>query len=68
MRAVGRMKLTMAVTYSQMFTRALFTFLLIGRLGLDAVPLACVAGWILMTVWEGGLIIRWKKSGRLIEM
>lgn len=65
MRAIGKMNITMYVTYSQMFTRALFTYLLIGRLGLDAVPLACVAGWILMMVWELGLIAKWKRDGRL---
>ena len=67
MRAIGRMKLTMYVTYSQMFTRAFFTWLLIGRMALDAVPLACVAGWILMMVWEIGLIFHWKRRGMLYE-
>ena len=60
MRALGRMKLTMAVTYSQMFTRAAVTYLLIGRMGLDAVPVACTAGWLLMMVWEIGLMVKWK--------
>ena len=60
MRAIGKLKLTMAVTYGQMFTRAAFTFLLIGRLGLDAVPLACAAGWTLMMVWEIGLMLKWR--------
>ena len=63
MRAIGRMDITMVVTYSQMLTRAAFTFLLIGRMGLDAVPLACAAGWTLMLVWEGWLTLRWKKEG-----
>ena len=63
MRALGKLKLTMYVTYAQMFTRAIFTYALIGRLGLDAVPLACAAGWVLMTVWEGGLMVRWKGRG-----
>ncbi len=66
MRALGKLKLTMYVTYSQMFTRAVFTFLLIGRMGLDAVPLACVAGWILMMVWEIGLMVHWKRKGALM--
>ena len=65
MRAIGKMSLTMYVTYSQMFTRALFTFLLIGSMHLDAVPLACVAGWILMMVWEVGLIVHWKRTGKM---
>ena len=68
MRAIGRMNLTMYVTYSQMFTRALFTWLFIGRLGLDAVPLACVAGWVLMMVWEIGLIAKWRKDGKLYQL
>ena len=61
MRAVGKLKITMYVTYSQMFTRAAFTFLLIGRMGLDAVPVACAAGWALMMVWEIGLMLKWRK-------
>ena len=65
MRALGKLKLTMYVTYSQMFTRAAVTFLLIGRMGLDAVPLACVAGWILMMVWEIGLMVHWNRRGGL---
>ena len=60
MRARGKLKLTMVVTYGQMFTRAACTFLLIGRMGLDAVPLACVAGWVMMTVWEVGLMVKWR--------
>jgi len=68
MRALGKMKLTMYVTYSQMFTRAAFTYLLIGRMALDAVPLACVAGWLLMMVWEIGLMVRWNKEGKLYKL
>lgn len=56
LRALGKMRLTMLVTYAQMFTRAVFTYLLIGHMGLTAVPLACVAGWVLMLVWEGALL------------
>ena len=61
MRALGKLKLTMVVTYGQMLTRAVFTFALIGRMGLDAVPLACLAGWVMMTVWESWLVIRQEK-------
>ena len=67
MRAIGKMNLTMAVTYGQMFTRAACTALLIRRLSLDAVPLACVAGWVMMTVWECGLMWKWHRQGRLTE-
>ncbi|MBQ8109922.1 MAG: MATE family efflux transporter [Clostridia bacterium] len=68
MRALGKMKLTMYVTYSQMFTRAAFTYLLIGRMGLDAVPIACVAGWVLMMVWEIGLMVKWNREGKLYKL
>ena len=61
MRALGKLKLTMVVTYGQMFTRAACTWLLIGRMGLDAVPVACAAGWVMMTVWEVGLMLKWRK-------
>ena len=62
MRAIGKMRLTMYVTYSQMITRALFTFLLIGKMHLDAVPVACACGWLLMMVWEIGLILYWNRK------
>ena len=68
MRAMGKMKLTMYVTYSQMLTRALFTFILIRRMDLDAVPLACVAGWTLMMIWEFGVMASWKKKGMLYRV
>ena len=61
MRALGKLKLTMVVTYGQMFTRAACTYLLIDAMGLDAVPIACAAGWVMMTVWEVGLMLKWRK-------
>ena len=65
MRALGKMQLTMIVTYAQMLTRAVATFLMIGALGLDAVPLACMAGWVMMTIWEGALLLDWGRKGKL---
>ena len=68
MRGIGKVSLTMYVTYGQMALRALCTWLLIGSMKLDAVPIACIAGWVLMIVWEVGLIVYWKKKKRLIVM
>ena len=68
MRGIGKVSLTMYVTYGQMALRALCTWLLIGSMKLDAVPIACIAGWVLMIVWEIGLIVYWKKKNRLITM
>ena len=68
MRAIGKMNLTMIVTYAQMLTRAVCTALLISRLSLDAVPLACVAGWIMMMIWECSLMFKWHRQGRLTSL
>lgn len=68
MRSIGRMNLTMAVTYGQMLTRAVCTALLIPRLSLDAVPLACLAGWVVMMAWESGLMWKWHRQGKLTAM
>lgn len=68
MRGIGKVSLTMYVTYGQMALRALCTWLLIGSMKLDAVPIACIAGWVLMIVWEVGLIIYWKKKNCLITI
>ncbi|MBR2570681.1 MAG: MATE family efflux transporter [Clostridia bacterium] len=58
LRAIGKMKLTMIVTYSQMSIRAVCTYLLIGRMGLVAVPRACAVGWVAMMIGETLLIVR----------
>ena len=68
MRGIGKPALTMYVTYAQMFLRALCTFLLIDAMGMDAVPLSCAAGWILMMVWEIGLLIAWRKKDTLTQL
>ena len=68
MRGIGKVNITMYVTYGQMALRAVCTWLFIDMLKLDAVPLACAAGWMLMVVWEVGLIWHWKKKSRLIVM
>ena len=65
MRAIGKMQVTMLVTYGQMLTRAICTFLLIGTMRLDAVPIACAAGWTVMMAWELGLIFYWNQKGTL---
>ena len=62
MRAIGKMKITMYVTYTQMLVRAVCTSLLIGRLGLDAVPIACALGWTVMMIWEMGLVMKWRRE------
>ena len=65
MRGLGKLKITMYVTYTQMFVRAICTFLLIPTLKLDAVPLSCAVGWLVMAAWEIGLVLHWKRRGGL---
>ncbi len=68
MRAIGRMNIAMYATYSQMLVRAVLTFLMVGWLRLDAVPLACAAGWIWMMAFEVSRIVKWRKAGKLYAL
>ena len=67
MRGIGKIKLTMYVTYSQMALRVILSALLIGSMGLDGIAVGCCGGWVLMIVWEGILIWHWKRTNRLIQ-
>ena len=53
-RGIGDLKVTLASSLVNMGTRFLTALVLIGRLhfGIDAVPFACLAGWVLMILIE----------------
>ena len=50
LRGVGKMKMTLYGTLTQITFRVIFTFLLVPRIGLVGVGFACIAGWIAMPV------------------
>ena len=50
-RGVGRMRTTVVATSIQAGLRVVFTYLLVPRIGLAAIPLACAGGWIFMLMF-----------------
>ncbi len=54
-RGVGRMTVTLFGTLTQISVRVLATLLLVPRMGIPGVGLACVLGWCAMLSWEAPL-------------
>lgn len=52
-RGVGHMKITLALTITQISFRVLVTWLLIGKLGITGIAYACAVGWTAMLVVAG---------------
>lgn len=52
-RGMGKMKITLYGTLSQISVRVLFTFLLVPKIGITGVAWACIAGWSVMIFWQG---------------
>ena len=52
LRGVGKMKMTLYGTLTQITFRVIFTFLLVPKIGLVGVGWACVAGWVVMLGWQ----------------
>lgn len=51
-RGCGRMKLTLLCTFIQVFFRVSVTYALAPRLGISAVAVACLVGWLFMLAFE----------------
>lgn len=51
-RGIGKMKVTLLGTLIQISVRVLFTWLLVGQMGITGVAFACMAGWIGMLCME----------------
>lgn len=51
-RGLGNMKITLYGTLTQISFRVLFTFLLVPRMGIMGVAIACIIGWIAMLCLE----------------
>lgn len=62
LRGVGKMKMTLYGTLTQITFRVIFTFLLVPRIGLVGVGFACVAGWIAMLGWQAPYCIHIRKK------
>ncbi|WP_312642550.1 MATE family efflux transporter [Hydrogenoanaerobacterium sp.] len=52
-RGVGRLKITMVTTGSQILIRVILSYLLVPKLGVSGVCYATLIGWIFMVLFEG---------------
>lgn len=51
-RGIGKMRITLYGTLTQISFRVLFTFLLVPRMGIVGVAWACIIGWSVQLAWQ----------------
>lgn len=64
-RGIGRMKITLLATLTQISVRVAATLLLTPVMGISGVGLACVLGWTAMILWEFPLQLHIQRRGVL---
>jgi putative MATE family efflux protein len=57
-RGLGKMKITLNATFTQMLFRVLFSFLLAREFGIQGIAFACFGGWIAMLLYEVPVLIK----------
>ena len=62
-RGIGRMKITLLATLTQISVRVVSTLLLTPVMGISGVGLACVLGWTAMIAWELPMQLHIRKKG-----
>lgn len=62
LRGVGKMKMTLYGTLTQITFRVIFTFLLVPKIGLVGVGWACIAGWSVMLAWQAPYCMRIRRQ------
>ena len=63
-RGLGRLKITLWATLIQIPIRVVFTYLLLGCCGVQAVAIGTIIGWVCMFFYELSV---YRKSGRIVE-
>ena len=63
-RGLGRLKITLWATLIQIPIRVVFTYLLLGFCGVQAVAIGTIIGWVCMFFYELSV---YRKSGRIVE-
>ncbi len=58
-RGVGKVKITMIATFSQIIIRCVLAVLLVPRYGIYGVCISVITGWVLMFALDGTLCIRY---------
>jgi putative MATE family efflux protein len=61
-RGMGQLKVTLISTFSQMFGRVTFAYLLAPRLGIVGIALSCFAGWVIMLAYEVPVLIKHRRN------
>lgn len=62
-RGLGRLKMTLLGTFTQISIRALMIHILVPRIGMDGAAYACVAGWIVMIIVQVPYLLWvWKRE------
>ncbi len=64
-RGIGRMRITLLATLTQISVRVAATLLLTPRMGISGVGLACVMGWTAMIAWELPMQVHVRRRGLL---
>jgi putative MATE family efflux protein len=65
-RGMGDLKVTLISTSVQMFGRVIFAYLLAPRFGIVGIALSCLAGWIIMLLYEVPVLIKHRKYNKLL--
>lgn len=64
-RGMGQLKVTLISTFTQMFGRVIFAYLLAPRLGIVGIALSCLAGWVIMLAYEIPVLVKHRKNHSL---
>ena len=62
-RGIGKMKITLLATLTQISVRVAATLLLAPSMGISGVGLACVLGWTAMILWEFPMQLHIRRKG-----
>jgi len=62
-RGLGKLKITLNSTFTQIVARVIAAYMMAPYFGLKGIALACLVGWILMMAYELTMFIKtWKKN------
>ncbi|MBR4500980.1 MAG: MATE family efflux transporter [Clostridia bacterium] len=64
-RGIGKMKITLLATLTQISVRVIATLLLTPVMGISGVGLACVLGWAAMIAWELPMQMHIRRKGTI---
>lgn len=57
-RGMGKMKVTLASTFTQMLFRVLFSYILAPIFGIQGIAYSCFGGWVAMLIYEIPILVK----------